>query len=199
MQRVGIFLFDHIELLDFAGPFEVFAVAARIVTPRPFEIVTFSATGDMITTRDGLGIKPGYRFSNVPKLDILIIPGGPGVRELFTDPTSLKWVQATAQQAEIVASVCTGALLLGRLGLLEDLRATTHYLSYDILAEISPRSTVVKDERIVDNGKLITSAGISAGIDMAFHIIGRVLGDQVARDVATRMEYRLDTKPPDNS
>jgi transcriptional regulator GlxA family with amidase domain len=191
MQRVGIFLFDQVELLDFAGPFEVFAVAGRIVTPRPFEVVTVSATGDMITTRDGLGIKPGYRFSSVPKLDILIIPGGPGVRELFTDTVSLKWIQSAAQQAEIVASVCTGALLLGRLGLLDNLRATTHYLSYDILAEISPKTTVVRDERIVDNGKLITAAGISAGIDMAFHIIGRLLGDPVAQDVATRMEYRL--------
>jgi transcriptional regulator GlxA family with amidase domain len=153
----------------------------------------------MITTRDGLGIKPGYRFSNVPKLDLLIIPGGPGVRELFTDTAVLKWVQSTAQQAEIVASVCTGALLLGRLGLLDNLRATTHYLSYDILAEISPKTTVVRDERIVDNGKLITAAGISAGIDMAFYIIGRLLGDQAARDVATRMEYRLTSHPENRS
>jgi transcriptional regulator GlxA family with amidase domain len=196
MKRVGFFLFDQVELLDFAGPFEVFAVAARIITPRPFEVVTVSSTGEMITTRDGLGINPGYRFASVPHLDILVIPGGPGVRELFTDAGSLKWIHSAAEQAEIVASVCTGALPLGRLGLLDNLKATTHFLSFDILAEISPKTTVLRGERIVDNGKVITAAGISAGIDMAFHIIHRLLGDQKARDVATRMEYRLDLEPP---
>lgn len=202
MRHVAILLFDEIEVLDFAGPFEVFGVAGRHAAPKPFReppfrVFTVAERGP-VYARNGLSINPTYLLNDHPKADIILVPGGGGFhpdgtpygsRREMDNPAVLNWVRRTAGTAELVLSVCTGSLILGKAGLLDGLSATTHYSSLEGLAQVSPTITVRPDERWVDNGKVITSAGISAGIDMSLYVIGRLLGKEVADETARYMQY----------
>lgn len=187
-RRVVILLFDEVEVLDACGPFEVFSVTGRSLPTRPFEVVTVAARSP-VEARHGLSLNPGFHLDDVPRADILLVPGGPGTRREMHDPALLDWIRRAAQPAELVLSVCTGALLLGRAGLLDGLEATTHHDALDLLAMAAPRATLRRDLRVVDNGRVILSAGVAAGIDMSLHVVQRLLGPEVARETAAYMEY----------
>lgn len=196
--KVAIFLFNEVEVLDFAGPFEVFSVAGlRTLPEAPFEVFTV-AQFEIIEARNHLTIKPTYTIANAPKADIILIPGGGGIRADGTPFGSrremnnsivLKWVKEQAAHAKLVLSVCTGSLILGKAGLLEGFEATTHFKALDGLREISDRIQVKENVRFIDNGTVITSAGISAGIDMSLYTVGKLFGKEVADETAKYMQY----------
>lgn len=197
MKSVAIVLFDDVEVLDFAGPFEVFSVTGRRKIGRPFSVFTV-AERSPVTARNHLVITPTHTFDDCPPCDFFLIPGGGGYdpegrpfgsRKEMNNPTMLDWIRNRAVDAQLVMSVCTGALILGRAGMLEDQEATTHYLAMDTLRSVSPRIRVATEKRWTDNGKVITSAGVSAGIDMALYVVARLQGDEVAAETAAYMQY----------
>ena len=188
MRRVLFLLFDQVELLDFAGPMEVFSIVARGNDPH-MEIQTCSKTGDSNTTTNGLRVVPQFSFSTAPWPHILVVPGGIGTRKEMKDDAVIEWVRNAADRAELVLSVCTGSLILAKAGLLEGLEITSHHAALDLLRTEAPNSKVHADRRFVDNGKVVVSAGVSAGIDMAFHILERLHGAETAKSVAKYIEY----------
>jgi len=188
-RTVAILLFDEIEVLDFAGPFEVFAVTDELSDHKFFRVVTVAPEKRAIRARNGLSVNPDHDFADCPRPNLLIVPGGFGTRALLNDSRALNWIRSVSATAEIVASVCTGSLLLGRAGLLEGLRATTHHECFGLLREHAPRATVVETDRFTDNGRILTAAGISAGIDLSLHLITRLHGPETAAQTARYMEY----------
>ena len=186
-MNLAILLFDDAEVLDFCGPFEVFSVASNQGDSPAFNVYTV-ARKSPVTARNGLSVNPDYPLESCPKPHILLVPGGIGTRREMENETLIDWIGQTATNAELVLSVCTGALLLGKAGLLDGLETTTHHVAYDLLREIVPTCTVHEDRRFVDNGKFITSAGIAAGIDMSLHVVQRMLGRDVAVATAHHME-----------
>ncbi|KAB2389570.1 MULTISPECIES: DJ-1/PfpI family protein [Bacillus cereus group] len=188
---VGIFLFNEVEVLDFAGPFEVFSVT-EVNEEKPFTVYTVSENGEMITARNGLKVQPDYSIENLPPVDILIIPGGLGARKYeIKNEIVIKWIRQQMKEVKLMTSVCTGALLLAKAGLLEGLKATTHWASIEKFKNEFQNVEVIENVKFVDAGHIITSAGISAGINMAFHIVKNLLGVHVAEDTAKRMEYDI--------
>jgi transcriptional regulator GlxA family with amidase domain len=188
-RNVGILIFEDVEVLDFCGPFEVFSVAGRQIAPGAFNVFTIAKTLDAVLARNGLSINAKNTLALAPAIDLLIIPGGIGTRPLMHDAELLKWIKDRAQSAELVLSVCTGALLLAKAGLLDGLSATTHHGALDLLRETAPQAKVLDDQRVVDNGRVITSAGIAAGIDMSLHVVEKLLGRETAQATARYMEY----------
>ena len=188
-HNLVILLFDDAEVLDFCGPYEVFSVASSHSDHSSFNVFTV-AEKTPISARNGLSVNPDHTLDTCPKPDILLVPGGIGSRKQINNEPLIDWIKRTADDAEVVLSVCTGALLLGKAGLLDGLEMTTHHVAYDLLREIVPSGTVHEDRRFVDNGSVITSAGIAAGIDMSLHVVGRLLGKDVAEATANHMEYR---------
>ena len=122
--------------------------------------------------------------------DVLIVPGGYGTRQVLEKRDIIEWIQLVSKEAELVLSVCTGSLVLAKAGILEGLQATTHHQVLDTLASLAPNTKIINDKRYVDNGSIVTAAGISAGIDMCFHIIEKLLGIEYAEEAATYMEYK---------
>jgi transcriptional regulator GlxA family with amidase domain len=186
-RLVAILLFPEVEVLDFAGPFEVFSMAAQLTEPVAFQVVTVAPAP--VLTVGGLRVTPHHDFTTCPPADILLLPGGRGSRRAVGDRVVLDWVAKQAKTAEVVASICTGALLLGRLGLLDGMRATTHWGALELLKETAPKANVIPDSRYIDNGRILTSAGISAGIDMSLYLVGRLCGPAVAQTTTREMEY----------
>ncbi len=187
-RKLAILLFDDAEVLDFCGPFEVFSVANQQSDSPPFDVMTV-AEKTPITARNGLSVNPSHTLASCPKPDLLLVPGGIGTRKEVHNARPVEWIRRVADEAEMVLSVCTGALLLGKAGLLDGLETTTHHVAYDLLREIVPSCTVHEDRRYVDNGKVITSAGIAAGIDMSLHVVERLVGTGTAERTARHMEY----------
>jgi transcriptional regulator GlxA family with amidase domain len=193
-KQVGILVFDNVEVLDFCGPFEVFSVARvdearRREGPSPFEVFLVAATKDPVATTGGMRVLPSFDLEDCPPLDVLVVPGGWGTRREMENETLLRWIHDRAAQVETLTSVCTGALLLGKAGLLEGKRATTHWRSLDLMQELFPSTRVERQLHVVEDGPLVTSAGISAGIDMALRVVSRYFGEAVARATAKHMEY----------
>ena len=194
--NVGIFIFDEVEVLDFAGPFEVFSrtrllkgvESRRSNDSAPFNPFTVSIDTKPLTATGGLKIIADYTFNNFPKIDILIVPGGYGTRTLLNNEILLKWIKAVSDKANITASVCTGSLLLAKAGLLEGKRATTHWGAIEALKSISKDIRVITERRVV-NDEIITSAGVSSGIDMAFMIVENLYGEEVASDTSKYIEF----------
>jgi transcriptional regulator GlxA family with amidase domain len=193
---VGILIFDDVEVLDFAGPFEVFsrtrtvagADSRRSDASAPFETFTVARTRDVVTAIGGLKVLPQYGWSDAPAIDILVVPGGFGTRALLHDEPTLAWIHETAGRARQVTSVCTGALLLAKVGLLEGRRATTHWAGLELLATIDPTIHVQHHRRVVHDS-IFTSAGVSAGIDMSFAVVEQICGRAVALETAHYIEY----------
>ncbi|ENJ6135738.1 MULTISPECIES: DJ-1/PfpI family protein [Bacillus] len=189
---VGIFLFNEVEVLDFAGPFEVFSIT-KVHEEKPFTVYTVSQNGEMITARNGLKVQPDYSIEDLPPVDILIIPGGKGARENeVKNDIIINWVRQQMKEVKLMTSVCTGALLLAKAGLLEGLKATTHWASIQTFKKDFPNVEVMENVKFVDEGHIITSAGISAGINMSFHIVKNLLGVEIAEETAKNMEYDID-------
>lgn len=194
-HSVGILIFDDVEVLDFCGPFEVFSVAARLTASghqpdQPlFHVFTIAQHDRTIAARGNLLIQPHFTIATAPAIDLLIVPGGWGTRREVTNAALIGWIARVAQHTAITASVCTGAFLLAQAGLLVGKAATTHWASLDRFASDFPAVRVQRETRWVDEGKIVTSAGISAGIDMSLHLVGRLLGREHAEATARQMEY----------
>ncbi len=188
-RNVGILVFEDVEVLDFCGPFEVFSVAGRQISPGAFSVFTVGQTLGPLSARNGLSVNPKYTLAEAPTIDVLLVPGGLGTRPLMHDAQVIEWIGQRARAAELVLSVCTGALLLAKAGLLDGLSATTHHGAIELLREVAPRTTVRDDVRFVDNGRVIASAGVAAGIDMSFHVVDKLLGREIATATARHIEY----------
>lgn len=200
--KVGIVLFDDVEVLDFAGPFEVLSVTTYpdqnpdTTALKPFQVHTVSEHGNMITARNGLRVVPDFSFCNAPHFDLVIVPGGLGARKReIHNPHMIKWIQDRMPTVKFMTSVCTGALLLAEAGLLNGKRATTHWASYELLADKYPEVEVVRDVKYIADGSIVSSGGISAGIHMAFYLVQQLLGTEVARTTAKNMEYDISFGP----
>ena len=180
-RNVGIFLYEGVELLDFAGPGEVFSASG-------FNTFTLTVDGQTITSQRFVEIKPQYSIDNSPRPDILVLPGG-NAGPSANDPNVIAWIKKLNGDGTRFMSVCTGAFILARAGLLENKSATTHWGSTQSLAQKYPTTTVLEDTRWVDQGSVITTAGVSAGIDGALHFVSRVKGEEAARNTARYMEY----------
>lgn len=189
-RHVAILLFDEVEVLDFAGPFEVFAVTDELHGQAAFNVFTVAENLGTIRARNGLKVIPDYARESCPAPDVLVVPGGFGTRALLQKPALLEWLRRKAARAEIVMSVCTGSLVLGQAGLLDGLRTTTHHECFELLRAAAPRAVVDETARFTDNGQVLTAAGISAGIDCSLHVVERLLGPEAAARTARYMEYR---------
>jgi transcriptional regulator GlxA family with amidase domain len=194
--RVGILIFENVEVLDFAGPYEIFSRARlepglesrRSDETAPFDVITVARTNGAIRATGGLQVVPDHGFDDAPPIDVLVDPGGFGTRPLLEDQAVLDWVRERAAQARQVTSVCTGALVLARIGLLRGKRATTHWGALDLLASIDDSIDVRREERVVRDG-IVTSAGVAAGIDMALSVVEDFCGRAVADETAHYVEY----------
>jgi putative intracellular protease/amidase len=183
--NVAIFVFPVVQIIDFATPFEVFQQAGA-------NTYTVAEKQEPIQTNAGLTIVPKYTFDNAPQPDVLVLPGGDGVRDQIANPAVMKWIQETAKHTPQVLTVCSGAFFAAKAGLLDGLSATTIYGALDYLAEVSPTVKVVWDRKYVDSGKVITSAGLSSGMEASLYTVSKVLGMGHAQSVALHMEYNWD-------
>jgi transcriptional regulator GlxA family with amidase domain len=190
MKTIGIFLFDEVEVLDFAGPFEVFSVGSQLSESNDFTVVTFSANGRSITAVNGLSVNPEYGISNLPQIDYLVIPGGEGSKKVVAQGELLKQLQVLIDHSEWTMTVCSGSRILACLGLLDFKPFCTHHSVYSNITQISPSAIPKPDKRFVQSDlKLFTAAGISAGIDLSFYLLEKTFGGKLALETAQYMEY----------
>lgn len=190
-KNVAIVLYNGVEVLDFAGPSEVFASSAGIGASgreRAFNVYTVSKTKAPIVSQGFIDVTPDYSIEDSPKPDILVLPGG-GAESVISDPQFMAWLKTSAENADHVLTVCTGAFIAGKLGMLDGLDVTTWYNAIPALAENFPKARVQPGRRFIDNGKLITTAGVSAGIDGALHVVAKLNGRYIADRTAEYMEY----------
>jgi transcriptional regulator GlxA family with amidase domain len=193
-KRVGILIYPEVEVLDFCGPYEVFAVtrldeARRREESSPFEVLLVAESGEPVVATGGMRVLPDHDFATCPPLHLLIVPGGWGSRAQVHNERLVSWIRQRAAAVEILASVCTGSFLLGQAGLLAGRRATTHWKSLDRMRVAFPDVIVEDRLHVVEDGAIVTSAGISAGIDLALRMVARLCGEAVARATARHMEY----------
>jgi transcriptional regulator GlxA family with amidase domain len=192
--HIGIYAFDEVEALDFAGPYEVFTTASRVsqrlspASPAPFRVFSVSASADPVRARAGLQLLPDFQFNHHPPIHVLIVPGGVMNAELIKKDV-VQWVADQSVTADLVASVCTGVFLLAQAGVLTQETVTTHWEDINDLSQAFPKLNVVQGPRWVDQGKVITSAGISAGIDMCLHLVSKLTSLELAQATATQMDY----------
>ncbi|MEO0886728.1 MAG: DJ-1/PfpI family protein [Cyanobacteria bacterium J06648_10] len=196
-RNVAVLVFDDVEVLDFAGPFEVFSVTGKRDGSDPFNVYTV-AEASTVSARNQLSVNPTYQLGSCPQPDILIVPGGGGyradgapygTRKEVDNPILLDWIERQAQGTEKLLSVCTGALLLAKIGLLAGKVATTHQGAIAQLTEMLSPEQVHAEARIADNGNVVLSGGISAGIDMSLYVVAQLLGIETAKETAKYMEY----------
>lgn len=192
--NIGIFIYDQVEVLDFAGPYEVFSTASRVKlkmvsgSEPPFNVFTVAESARLIRARGELGIHPDYDFDNHPQIGLLIVPGGVVEKVMNQEPV-IRWISHVAQSAAITASVCTGAFLLAKAGLLEGKPVTTHWEDIQDLRSLFPSLDVITQTRWVDTSDVVSSAGISAGIDMSLHLVERLEDRTLAEMTARQMEF----------
>lgn len=192
---VGILLFPQVEVLDFAGPYEVFTAASRVARRRTrsveelFEVFTVAADRQLVRARGGMEVRPEYTLTAHPVIDVLIVPGGIVTAEL-EKPEVTEWIRHTARGTKITASTCTGSFLLAKAGLLHGKAATTHWEDVPGLRAMFPSLTVVEGTRWVDEGNIVTSAGVAAGIDMSLHLVSRLVSRELAEATARQIDYR---------
>jgi len=180
-RKVGILIFDGVEIIDYTGPWEVFGAAG-------FDVYTVAATRDPVTTAMGMTVVPKYTFADAPRPDILLVPGG-DVHGPKGSAATLKWIKDTTAADETTMSVCNGAFTLAAAGLLDGLSATTTFHLLDAFKAEFPKTKVVRDQRFVDNGKIVTAGGLTSGIDGALHVVSKTLGSGTAQEVALGLEY----------
>ncbi|MGH2751107.1 MAG: DJ-1/PfpI family protein [Actinomycetota bacterium] len=192
--RIGVFLFDGAEELDWAGPWEVLAAWAGNHPADEVEVFTVAQREGVVTCAKGLKVLADYTWATAPPIDVLVYPGGRGTRPQIGDEAVLGWVKETAANGALMTSVCTGSLVYASAGLLEGRPATTHWGSLDRLADLGKSVQVRPDDRFVDDGDVITAAGVSAGIDMALHLVARLESVERAREVRRYIQY--DPAPP---
>jgi putative intracellular protease/amidase len=188
--KLAILIFDGVQIIDYTGPYETFGHAYNNEEPL-FNIYTVAPKAESITTEMGMSVNPKYSFANAPKPDVLVLPGG-NIRKQLNDQNVIKWVRNNATSATVTMSVCNGAFFLAKAGLLNGLEATTTFGLISKLREAAPKAKVVDNKRYVDNGAIVTAAGLSSGIDCSLHIIERFFGKGTAQMAALGMEYNWD-------
>ena len=194
-MNIGIYIYDQAEVLDFAGPFEVFATANRVCSREaPFDVFLVGETGETVAARGGFRVTPAYGFHNHPPMDVLIVVGGVHTGEMQKAEV-LKWIARQAQRVKLVASVCTGAFLLAEAGVLTTHNVTTHWEDIADLRKRYPGLTVHEGRRWVDEGRIVTSGGISAGIDMCLHLVSKLDSFELAEKTAKQMEFDWTANP----
>jgi putative intracellular protease/amidase len=186
-RNLAILLFEGVQIIDYTGPYEVFG-SVRTPDGPAFEVYTVAEKPGPITTAMGMSVNPRYTFADAPKADVLVLPGG-NVNAHFDNPAVLRWIQESSKDAEVVLSVCNGAFFLAKAGLLDGLEATTFAGLIEELRATAPKTRVVTDRRFVDNGKIVTSAGLSSGIEGSLHVVEKLLGKGYAQRVALGLEY----------
>ena len=189
--NVAIVVYDGVELLDFAGPGEVFQAAAKYSwedAKTAFNVYTVAPSNKPIVSQGFVTITPEYTIENCPEPDIVVLPGG-RARELYDDPIFMKWAKSAVDQADIALSVCTGAFVFAKNGQLDGIEATTHWGAIKQLRKAAPKTTVLENIRFVDNGRIVTTAGVSAGIDGALHVVAKLISFEIAKETARYMEY----------
>jgi transcriptional regulator GlxA family with amidase domain len=199
-RKVGILVFAEVEVLDFCGPFEVFSVtrldeARRREEPSPYDVLLVAERNETVVATGGLKVTPDHNLDDCPPLDVLVVPGGWGTRREMNNDRLISWLAEHGRRVTTLTSVCTGSLLLGKAGLLDGKRATTHWRVLEDMRRLFPSVEVIEDQHVVEEGEMMTSAGISAGIDMALRVVASQHGDQVAWATARYMEYSF---PHDN-
>jgi transcriptional regulator GlxA family with amidase domain len=188
-MNIGIYIYDNAEVLDFSGPFEVFSTASRLCNgDTPFDVFLVSETGNMVSARAGYSVLPSYGFHNNPDIDVLIISGGVHTDEMAKHHV-IDWISKQARKASLVASVCTGVFLMAKAEILNEHKVTTHWEDVADLRKLFPQLTVVGDVRWVDEGSIITSGGISAGIDMSLHLVSKLHSNDLAEKTARQMDF----------
>lgn len=188
-KKVGIFIFDGVEALDVVGPYEVFSVADELNAFSLYECSLFAEHDKAVKTVNGLRLLPDVHFANLPQFDILLIPGGVGIRKVIEDPAVMNALSAAAQHAQYVLSVCTGAFALAKLGWLDQQPFCTHHTTYEEVLALAPTAIPCRDERFVGDGRQFTSAGVTAGIELTLHLVGLMHGEETSRQVGSYIEY----------
>ncbi|GAB6988753.1 DJ-1/PfpI family protein [Paenibacillus pini] len=187
-RNVAVLLYEHVDGLDFCGSFDVFATASN--WGKDFNTYTVSEKPGLIHTISSFAVSPKYNFNDCPQPDVLVIPGGLGSRTEMNNEVLTSWINSTSKNTEMVLSICTGALLLAKANLLSGLKVTTNRRAMDVLAQVAPKDCeIIDDIRYIDNGKIVMSAGVTAGIDASLHVVSRILGEERAIETASRLEY----------
>lgn len=194
VKHIGIVLFEDVEELDAVGPWEVLSYWTKNFPDDGYAVACLSRAGGAVRCAKGLVIQAHHSFADAPALELLVYPGGQGTRPQLRDDRQLEWVRTQRDTVPLMTSVCTGALVFAAAGLLTNRPATTHWRSLDLLKELDPTIDVRATERFVDDGDVITSSGVSAGIDMALHLVDRLAGRERARAVRRGIQY--DPEPP---
>lgn len=189
IRNVGILIFNDAEVLDFSGPFEVFNAANEISEEKLFNVFTIAENEKTVTAKFGFKINPQFTFHNCPELNILLIPGGEGRKIQMNNPVITGWVKGVFDKLELLLTVCTGVFIAGKSGVLSVKSATTHHGSYDEFEKTFPEIELAKNIKYVDNGKIITSGGISAGINMSLYVVDKLIGSNHGKLTAAHMEY----------
>ncbi|MFD2201763.1 DJ-1/PfpI family protein [Shivajiella indica] len=188
-KSVAILLFEEVEVLDFAGPFEVFSVTAQLSGYEILEVKTIAKSKSLIRAKNGLQVMPDLGIDELSQLDILIIPGGDGSRAVIQDKVLMEWIDNLAHKAQTVFTVCSGARILAKLGYLKIQRFTTHHEVFEDVLALEPKAIPDRNARFVDNGKFMTAAGVAAGIDLSLYVVEKYFGKEVKDNTAKYMEY----------
>lgn len=190
MHHLGIFIFDGVEVLDFAGPFEVFSVASQLSNYQKLKVFTFGADANLTRTVNGLQVLPDYELENLPACDFLVIPGGDGSKQVIQKPEVLSSLKTRIDQTEWTMSVCSGSRILGKLGYLDGKQFCTHHLVFESMKEVAPTGFPKPELRFVQSSdRIFTAAGISAGIDLSLFLLEKTFGEDLAKETAEYMEY----------
>lgn len=190
-SKVGIFIYNGVEALDVVGPLEVFSVADELNGFTLFETFVFAESSEDVKTVNGLRILPEHTITTLPKLDVLIIPGGEGIRAVIKDPALMNLISAVANDTQYMLTVCTGAFAAAQLGWLNGRPFCTHHSCYHEVLAIAPEALPRREERFVGDGRLFSSAGVTAGIELALHIVQLMHGEETSRKVVSYIEYPL--------
>jgi len=194
VHTIGIMLFDGVEELDAVGPWEVLASWAGNWPEDGWRVVTLARTDGDIQCAKGLVVRASHSWLDAPPLDVVVFPGGRGTRPLLDDPTTLDWVRQRRDEGALMTSVCTGSLVFAAAGILKGRPATTYWAELDLLEQLDPTIELRPSDRWVDSGDVVTASGVSAGIDMALHLVRRLAGEERARQVRRAIQY--DPAPP---
>ena len=194
-KNLAILIFNDVEVLDFAGPFEIFSVTDELNGYKLLNVYTIALSSGPILAKNGLKVVADYTLDNCPQPDYLIIPGGTGTRALLKDESFLSWITRTASGCDHLLSVCSGSLVLAVTGLLKGLSATTHHQVFEELTALAPETRIIRNRRFVDNGKILTSAGVAAGIDMSLYMVRKLYGEETAVKTAQYIEYDYSPEP----
>jgi transcriptional regulator GlxA family with amidase domain len=189
--RLGILAFQDMEVLDFAGPFEVFSVANQLADYKLMDIQVIGIDSSLVTAKNGLKILPDCGMEDIEGLDMLIIPGGDGSKDLRKNTKAMDWIGNQSKEVKVLASICSGARILAQLGYLQGKTFTTHMEVFADIVAIDPTAIPVRDVRFIDHGKFMTAAGVASGIDLSLHIVGKFFGRNLKEAAAKYMEYPL--------